>query len=641
MLKLIKWLLIILASLAIAGSAFAFYTYFLVDYSLESLETALAATETVPDQASSVADHIYRNIVDDMALREVASNNMDLKNLVMTETASRSLDETLDRKGGKRAKIYLNEIVKRKKINQPRILQFRSFLQTQTAKILNFINSFFKFFRKNILQGNAKGESSIEGARFIFLSKTQKLEKEGKYKEAVERYRQYLKRYPESPDKGFVSISLSYGLIKDGRLREAERILKDVQSLYAGKIESRVASQVLAQISDMDKNGQKIEVLRQRRAAGGAGDSQRNVDFELAALYSSLYRFSDAEPIFKQLAAGDDLLSIKSSFKLGWIYKNTNRLKDAEKVFSELLRRKELPVDLELGIHGELADIYYKQKNSAKALEHYKKLTANAEREGSSADGVWATLSAYEQANIYNFDLKDKSKADEQIQQVGKLFMDETQDSRLNDNFFDDTSADLRTQAFRAMRSRRMGMAYELFNRYLVNNPADAWSLAGLSTVSLMMGDFKESAEYAKQAYAAQPDEYTSSMMAYIYGVKHEYSSAEAIYEKALQMNPDYLPAKFNLACMKIRRKKYDQAFDLLNGMVNKGKLSSIMKAKIYNNLGFIYWQLGKQKDALENFEKAVKIEPGYVIAVKNVNRIILKASGQSAHEETLEQQKV
>lgn len=622
MFRLLKSMLIVLVTLVVIGSAFAFYTYFLVDYSLESLETALAASDSLPEGDSQAVEHLYHNIVDDLVLNEVGSQKTDLKHLLITETASRSLDETLDRSGDKRAKIYLNEIIKRKKNSQPVMLRIRDSVKSQVKKIFDFLGSFFRFFGKKISRQDSLKSSSAEGVRFVFLSKTQKMEKDGRYKEVIERYRQYLKRYPGSSDRGFVSLSLSGALIRGGRLRESERLLKDIQNSYAGKIEARIASQMLMKISDLDKKSQKAEALLQLRSSGG----DRNIEFELAALYISLYRFSDAEAILKHLAGQRDSLGIQSEFKLGWIYKKTGRLKESEQVFLNLLKSPGLPSEMELGINGELADIYYRLKNPGKALEYYKKLMEKSAETGADKAGdLWKLLSAFEQATIYHFDLKDSSNAKKYLAMSGIEFMNEKGGDDMDEAFFNVGGSDLRSQGFRALGSRQFGLAYELFLRNLVKSPDDAWTMAGLSTVMLLLGDLEEAEEYAKKSYTLQPDEYTCSMMGYIHGAKEEYVPAEAIYEKALKIKADYLPAQFNLACMQIRNKKYEKALAALTGMEKRMGLSSIMKAKIYNNLGYVQWQTGNRKEGLEKFKQAVALEPDYSIARKNIERIKLK----------------
>lgn len=626
MLRFLKWLLIILVALATVTSAFAFYTYFLVDYSLESLETALAATETSAPENSPAASNIYRTMIEDAALKEVISDKMNVKNLIMTETASRSFRESLDRNGYKHAQVYLNEVVKRKKTEQGIMLNFRDSLESYLRQASGFFKFFFKFFGKKLSGKKENSDLSAEGARFVFLSKIQKLEKEKKYKEAAERYRRYLKLYPGSSDRGFVTISLANILIKDGRVREAERLFKDVQSAYAGKIESRIASQGLAKILAMDKDSLKAEQLQQSIKSQAGGAARQSVEYELAMLYISLYRFPEAERILQSMSAEKTAVGAKANFYLGWIYKQNQEFDKAETAFVTALQRKELPDDLELGTHAQLADIYYQMKRPAQALKQYALLKEKSELNQEEAeDGVWKKVSAYEQANIYHYDLKDSERARQQMENFGEGSIEETSDSSFTDNFFEVAGSDMRARGFRALGSRQFGMAYELFNSQLSMNPNDAWAMAGLSTVSLMLGDLKDAVDYAEKAYLAQLDEYTASIMAYMYGVRRQYSVAEGLYDKALKMNPDYFPAQFNLACMLIRQRKYDRAEQLLMGMESIKSLSPLMMAKIYNNLGYLYWQKGSRKEALEKIEKAVKIEPNYTLALNNLKRLSLQ----------------
>jgi tetratricopeptide (TPR) repeat protein len=618
MAKLLKWIFAMFMAITVLTASFAFYTRFLVDYSLESLETALAATEG-PVEVSSAVDTVYKSLADDLAVEEISSENLDLKNLVMTEATARSFRDSIDRNGRNNAKMYLNQLAKRKKSNRSGVMNVVETLQVHWMRLLRFLNSFSQYFEKKIESRKGKKSAAFEAARFVMLNKAQKLEKDRQYTKLIALYRQYLSRYPDSPDYGFVTIALANMLIREGRTPEAEQLFRNIQRKYSGKIESSIASQGLKKIGRVNTKAKLIENLRYS-VNTTKGEERRVWQLKLAKAYISVYQFSEAEKILTELvSAKEEKLRQNAEFYLGWIYKRENQLPAAEKIFKKLLS-SQLSEDLELGVRAQLADIYNLEKKSKEALEQYN-LLSRAARKGGNEDEVWTGFSSYEQANIYYWDLKDESQARMQLNESGGVFGDGIQAS-----FFEAKDSDLRLRGFQAIRQNQIGLAYELLMRHATNNPRDAWTQAGLATVHLIMGELKEAQEYTDKAYQLQSDEYTASMVGYINSIQRNYKTAAQMYQTAIQKNPEYMPAKFNLACMKIRLGEYADALKILEEVDRSSSgFLPLVRAKVLNNIGFALYEMGQTKQALEKFEEAVKIEPDYTVAAKNLN-VVQKA---------------
>lgn len=618
MIRLLKWFGILVLSIILVSSGFAFYAYFLVDYSLENLETALAATDPAT-QYSPVVDSVYNSMLDDAVIHEVTADKVNIQNLIISEATARSFQESLDRNGRGRARIYLKNLTKNKKNNQPLPVKFLNFLQQKWARLTALIGSFSRYFQKKIVEVKDKRSAAAEGARFVLLSKAQNFEKEKKYTQAAALYRQYLTLYSASSDKGFVMVALANLLIKSGRVMEADRLFRDIQHDYAGRIEAKIAAQGMRKIVLVNENSKLVDKLKYAVAAATETQNKESLSLDLAAAYISIYRFDEAEKVLKGLLGSKDAeISRDAYFKLGWVYKQERSYKESATLFQGLLK-KGVPYEMELGIRAELADIYYRLKQPKMALEQYaflnQKISKN--KEDSSAE-VWKGLSAVEQANIYYFDLKDASKAQEQLSEASELFFG-------TDTLQADTSllakdADLRARAFRALRANQLGLAYELFSRFLITNPDDGWGHAGLATVHILLGDVKEATKHIEKAYAMKPDEYTASLVGYLNGIRKDYKAALSMYETALGMNNSYMPAQFNMTVTLIKLKKYEEAINELEKMdISSLSTPAIVRAKIMNNTGYALWETGRQEQALEKFEKAVKIEPDYTTAAKNL----------------------
>ena len=103
----------------------------------------------------------------------------------------------------------------------------------------------------------------------------------------------------------------------------------------------------------------------------------------------------------------------------------------------------------------------------------------------------------------------------------------------------------------------------------------------------------------------------------YTEGKKEEAISA---FKKALEIQPDYLPATFNMAIAMGDLERYDEALEVLQEVIDKD--ASIAEA--YNSLGYVHYKKGDLEQARENFEKALEINPDYQQA-RNSLSILLK----------------
>ncbi|AZV47085.1 TIGR03032 family protein [Nautilia sp. PV-1] len=79
-------------------------------------------------------------------------------------------------------------------------------------------------------------------------------------------------------------------------------------------------------------------------------------------------------------------------------------------------------------------------------------------------------------------------------------------------------------------------------------------------------------------------------------------------FKKALKIQPDFLPATFNIAISLGDLGRFEEAEKILMDVIEKD--ASIAEA--YNSLGYVYYKMGDYKRAKENFEKALELNPKY-----------------------------
>ncbi len=650
MANLLRWLLMVTALLVFVVIGFNVYTYFLVDYSLESLETALAATEKLDlasdtvnkgaGDSSQLASGIYRSMVDDIAMREITKDKVDFKNVALLEMTSRSFSEASDKEGYKRAKVYLKELTKAKKSERGAVLKWVDSGYRQILKFYKSACSVLDYFRRKLAPGTEKEENSPQYSNVLILNQAQVYERKMDFKKAADLYRKYLSFYPTRPDRGLVMVALANVLIKQGRGEEAGRLLRDVESRMAGTDAAAMAARVLERISFLNSRLRLIDRLKTLIQTEPVQKIKQRHQLQLALTYFSIYRFQEAESLLQKLGGSEELdIRRKAKFYLGFVYKATSRYGQSEKLFLDLLGDKDLTQDLELGLRAELADIYYQKGDSQKALEQYAFLSRRAKQRiahvdeavaeikqqqivRQAIDEVWVALAELEQATIYFFDLNEPDKAREHLGQAGGFSAADLNFEKISDSMGSASKVNLRDRAFKALAARQVGVAYELFTKNLNTHPDDAWTYGGLSTVHLLLGDLGAALTNAEKSYQLSSDEYTASMMGYIQGLNRHYGEAAEMYRQAFEKNRSYIPARFNYACMLLKMKEWKEALSILSEIENEAiglNIAPIVHAKVLNNIGYALWRQGEKDKAVESFEKALTVYPGFSAAEKNL----------------------
>jgi tetratricopeptide (TPR) repeat protein len=102
-----------------------------------------------------------------------------------------------------------------------------------------------------------------------------------------------------------------------------------------------------------------------------------------------------------------------------------------------------------------------------------------------------------------------------------------------------------------------------------------------------------------------------------IYLDKKDYDQAIAVFEKSANLEPSELKLKYNsLGLAYIKKREYAKAeriLEIATKIAPKDKYAR-------NNLGFVYAQQGKLKEARLRFAEALKLDPEYEKAEKNLH---------------------
>ncbi len=157
------------------------------------------------------------------------------------------------------------------------------------------------------------------------------------------------------------------------------------------------------------------------------------------------------------------------------------------------------------------------------------------------------------------------------------------------------------------LREEQFAQARESFENARRNNPASAKPLLGLACVADGLGDYEQAIKLLAAAQSRDPDD---PAIAFSIAFSHERlerrGAAQAEYRRALAACPQLRNAYERLAAIAIREADWDQAIEQYEQLVDMdpGDLDAVL------TLGNLYLQVGRSLEAIEQYQRALFIEP-------------------------------
>ena len=124
----------------------------------------------------------------------------------------------------------------------------------------------------------------------------------------------------------------------------------------------------------------------------------------------------------------------------------------------------------------------------------------------------------------------------------------------------------------------------------------------------------KEAEEWGKALSIVKNERYAMNL-GRSYGKLGRHQEALAMFEKAIQMNPDFAESYYNLGISLAYIGKYDEAKNQYQMAINKDPYF----LPAYRNLGALLIGIGNYKEALEVLKSAIRINPDYFPAYDNL----------------------
>jgi len=456
----------------------------------------------------------------------------------------------------------------------------------------------------------------LEETGFLILSEAEKAEREWKLKKAEQYYREFLDRYKDRLERGFVKISLAHVMIKLQRLKEANEILGDIRREFPGTREEVLAENLMERIRVIQKRLNRIPELESWIKNSPNRLYLEEGGLELALSYLATYQIEQALNVLEKLSeAPDPRVRTKSLFYRGWIHKWQGDLEQGLALFKMLENEPMLERELAQVVYAQMAQVYYVKKEYKKALDIYEKLSRQA------SGATWKALSELERGTINLYDLGDTEAARRHLERLeGILPRGSIDFVQLRKQYQDIVDRGRRDEGFGALSQGRVDIAEKIFKDYLAQYPRDGTAHSGMASILLIRGKINEALEEALKGFELERTEYNASVVGYVYEKMEKYKEAEEHYRIGLHIKPTYLPARFNLAWILIHTERFQEADQLLSELVkNKTNLTAVVQAKVLNNRGCALWGLGDRKNASIHFKQALELAPDFPEAKNNM----------------------
>ncbi len=631
---ILRWLALVLGVVSIIVVAFSLYSRFLVDVSLESLQMAGRVAERSQALSSETSLHVYRNLMQSLMFEEAARSNGDVKNLVMLEMASRSASGQGQGDFQSRYKFYLSEVSQEKISQRSWLLRGLDSVARSVAGFKNSAQAMLGYVSRRGV-GPEKKAPVKDLTSAVLLSQAETSEKKGELGRAVELYTKYLERNPLGADSGYVAISLAHVYLKQKKWQEARSLLNRVQADFAGGDEVTIAQTLERRIDTMKKQFDQITALQTALEKSRDAVQKENIRYDLGLKLLAAADLKGAKEQFQVLeTAQQPDRRTRARFYLGWIFKLENQYEVSAKILQLLAGEAGIDEGLKKGALAELADIRYQQGDEKASLENYRKISPEGCGEGEAKDisrRAWTGLAELEQSYIY-FSRGDGVQAGQKIGCLVKALGAGSSLGGLQIYTKGGKAVDMQTSAFDSLRQGRIEQAADLFTRGIQQSPEDYRGYSGMAMVHILRAELPEAEKEALRGYQLKTTEYSASVMGYLAAFRNDPDKAIAFYLQALEKNPNYVPGRFNLACLYLKKRDYREALKhLLELERGINGIGGVLASKVLNNLGCALWWLGKEEDAIKRFKAAISITPGFVDAELNLKQVALNKVPQAA----------
>jgi tetratricopeptide (TPR) repeat protein len=157
-----------------------------------------------------------------------------------------------------------------------------------------------------------------------------------------------------------------------------------------------------------------------------------------------------------------------------------------------------------------------------------------------------------------------------------------------------------------ALRNQNWTHAAEQLQRCMELNPNFDNAMTGLARALAKLGRVDEAKDWLKKATARNPQNYRAWYELGLLQSATDPTAAEASYQKAVDIQPNYSPGQRELGVLLFNQKNYAAAVPRLEKAIALG----LEDAQIYNFLGICYNQTHQLQKSIRSHQAALKLDP-------------------------------
>jgi len=135
-----------------------------------------------------------------------------------------------------------------------------------------------------------------------------------------------------------------------------------------------------------------------------------------------------------------------------------------------------------------------------------------------------------------------------------------------------------------------------------------------------MAGELNEAIEQYHKSIDIFPTAEAYTFLGWTYSFQHRYEDAIRACEEAIKVDPDFGNPYNDIGAYLIELGRSDEAVSWLRKATAAKRYDSYCYP--HYNLGRIYEQKGRWREALHSYEDSLKANPNYILAKKSFNRL-------------------
>ncbi len=639
--KEVKFVFNGLVSILILILFLVFYNYFLLDSSIERIRIAL---KDVSQAKTLFESESASFLLQDLLVSEIGQPDVNLERLITSDTFQSvfASPKVMRRKAD--VQFLLQNLLSSYQQNRSPFLQWLDRINQYAFDCFYDAAKFFQYLftksgiRKQVVE-------KVEDTQIEILRRAREFELHWQFAESAKTYQFFIEHYPDYPRMNLVKLFLSSVYLRSGDYANGEKLLSEINLTLASASEIHLVSTFRKKLNDLRELAKKrdlllseinrlknknvetgthpekeksnvIERLRSEQLGGVQTDLIKML-FQLGVYDLYLFDLKAAKMVFQEILGAKPSVEIEkqATWIQGWIYLLESNYTESRRLMRDLLER--FPEDRFGALSSfALATIAERTGNYDEAAREFERLAKSHTSQNASF------LFKYRAGGVYLYDLEDLRRAESSFSEAKQFISSPFLSSLYERELIPSIQADLRDSAFQRFFRGDVATARKFFEDVLRLNPDDAWGNCGYGLALYLDGEKKEGIRYVTRCRSLKKDEYTTSALAFVTEKEGKIEDAIALYQEALLERKEYVVALYNLGRLELEKDQLDSALKhFLEAKKQAGRFDQFLPS-ILNNLGLVYWRMGKTQEAKLEFLNALSHNPNFPDARFNLAQL-------------------